>query len=162
MVVLLIALALAQNPADLQKGKQLFEGLCSDCHGFEGTGARAPSLNRATLTRAQDDDSLRAIIRDGLTDRGMPRVRRTTDNEQRQLIAYVRSLGRAARTGSAGDAQKGIAVYQRSGCASCHVVKGEGGTTGPELSTIGVQRGPEYLKQAILDPAAALPHGSQP
>ena len=162
MVVFLIALTLAQNPADIQKGKQLFEGLCADCHGFEGTGGRAPSLNRPTLSRAQDDESLRAIIRDGLPDRGMPRVRRTTDSEQRQLMAYVRSLGRTARVASIGDAQKGIAVYQRSGCASCHVVKGEGGTTGPELTTIGMQRGTDYLRQAIVDPAAALPHGTLP
>src|SRR5215471_14155276 len=109
MVVFLIALTLAQNPADIQKGKQLFEGLCADCHGFEGTGGRGPNLNRSTLTRAQDDDALRAIIRDGLPDRGMPRVRRTTDGEQRQLMAYVRSLGRAAASnrsgGPGGDAQ---------------------------------------------------------
>src|SRR5215471_4152435 len=161
MVVFLIALTLAQNPADLQKGKQLFEGLCADCHGFEGTGGRGPSLNRPTLSRAQDDESLRAIIRDGLPDRGMPRVRRTTDNEQRQLMVYVRSLGRAAAsTRSGGDPQKGSAVYQRSGCASCHIIKGEGGTVGPELSTIGIQRGPDYLRQALLDPGAALPHGT--
>src|SRR5215471_9831218 len=162
MVVFLIALTLAQNPADLQRGKQLFEGLCADCHGFEGTGGRGPSLNRPALFRAQDDESLRAIIRDGLPDRGMPRVRRTTDGEQRQLITYVRSLGRTARTASTGDALKGNAVYQRSGCASCHVIKGEGGTTGPELTTIGMQRGTDYLRQAIVEPAAALPHGTLP
>jgi cytochrome c oxidase cbb3-type subunit 3 len=155
-------LALAQNPTDLQQGKQLFEGLCADCHGFEGTGGRAPSLNRPTLTRAQDDDSLRAIIRDGIPERGMPRVRRTTDNEQRQLIAYVRSLSRTAPALGGGDPQKGSAVYQRTGCSSCHVIKGEGGTVGPELTIIGTQRGPDYLRQAILDPNAALPHGSQP
>jgi putative heme-binding domain-containing protein len=161
--VLLIAIALAQNPRDIQQGKQLFEGLCADCHGFEGTGGRGPNLNRPTLTRAQDDDALRAIIRDGLPDRGMPRVRRTTDNEQRQLMAYVRSLGRAGSNrsgGAGGDAQKGSSVYQRSGCSSCHVIKGEGGTVGPELTTIGVQRGPDYLRQALLDPGAALPHGT--
>ena len=162
--VLLITIALAQNPRDIQQGKQLFEGLCADCHGFEGTGGRGPNLNRPTLTRAQDDDALRAIIRDGLPDRGMPRVRRTTDNEQRQLMAYVRSLGRAATStrsgGAGGDVQKGSGVYQRSGCSSCHVIKGEGGTIGPELTTIGVQRGPDYLRQALLDPGAALPHGT--
>ena len=59
--VLMLALTLAQNPADMQQGKQLFEGLCADCHGYEGTGARAPSLNRPTLPRAQNDDALRAI-----------------------------------------------------------------------------------------------------
>jgi cytochrome c oxidase cbb3-type subunit III len=162
MVVFLIALTLAQNPADVQKGKQLFEGLCADCHGFEGTGGRGPNLNRPTLSRAQDDDSLRAVIRDGLPDRGMPRVRRTTDSEQRQLMAYVRSLGRTARATNVGDVQKGSAVYLRSGCASCHVIKGEGGTVGPELTIIGTQRGPDYLRQAIVDPAAALPHGTLP
>jgi len=155
-------LALAQNPTDTQQGKQLFEGLCADCHGFEGAGGRAPSLNRPTLTRAQDDESLRTIIRDGIPDRGMPRVRRTTDNEQRQLIAYVRSLSRTAPVSGVGDPQKGIAVYQRTGCSSCHVIKGEGGTVGPELTLIGAQRGPDYLRQAILDPGAVLPHGSQP
>jgi cytochrome c oxidase cbb3-type subunit III len=158
--ILITALALSQSPTDLQKGKQLFEGLCSRCHGFDGTGGEGPNLNRPTLTRAQDDESLRAIIRDGIPDRGMPRVRRTTDNEQRQLIAYVRSLGRAAPA-TTGDRQKGSAVYQRSGCSSCHVIDGQGGVVGPDLSSIGVQRGPAYLRQALLDPAAALPRGVQ-
>ena len=161
--ILAVTLMVGQNPSDLQMGKQLFEGLCSRCHGFEGAGGEGPNLNRPTLVRAQTDEALRAIIRDGIPERGMPRVRRTTDNEQRQLIAYVRSLGRAApAAASAGDVQKGSGVYQRSNCNSCHVVKGEGGTTGPELTSIGVQRGPEYLRQAILDPASVLPHGGQP
>jgi len=159
---IVLAAVLAQTPVDVQQGRQLFEGLCADCHGFEGAGGRGPNLNRPTLTRAQDDEALRAMIRDGLPDRGMPRVRRTTDNEQRQLIAYVRSLGRAARASSAGDPQKGSAVYQRSGCSSCHVINGEGGTVGPELTIIGTQRGPDYLRQAVLEPAAVLPHGTQP
>ena len=159
--VAVIALSLLQSPSDLQQGKQLFEGLCSRCHGFEGAGGEGPNLNRP-LVRAQEDEALRVIIRDGLPDRGMPRVRRTTDNEQRQLIGYVRSLGRAKPAASSGDAQKGSGVYQRSGCASCHVVKGDGGITGPELTTIGLQRGPDYLRQAVLDPGAVLPHGGQP
>jgi len=159
--ILVITLALMQNQTDIRQGKLLFEGLCSRCHGFEGAGGEGPNLNRPTLTRAQDDESLRAIIRDGIPDRGMPRVRRTTDNEQRQLIAYVRSLGRATPSARVGDPQKGSGVYQRTGCASCHIVSGEGGTTGPELTSIGSQRGADYLRQAVLDPGAMLPHGSQ-
>jgi putative heme-binding domain-containing protein len=159
--ILMTTLALMQNQADIRQGKLLFEGLCSRCHGFEGAGGEGPNLNRPTLTRAQDDESLRAIIRDGIPDRGMPRVRRTTDNEQRQLIAYVRSLGRVTPSARVGDPQKGIGVYQRTGCGSCHIVNGEGGTTGPELTSIGSQRGSDYLRQAVLDPGAMLPHGSQ-
>jgi mono/diheme cytochrome c family protein len=97
-----LSLATPQDSNDLQKGKQLFEGLCSRCHGFEGTGGEGPNLNRPTLTRAHDDESLRAIIRDGIPERGMPRVRRTSENEQRQLIAYVRSLGRNTPGGESG------------------------------------------------------------
>lgn len=159
---LVLALAVNQNPTDIQKGKQLFEGLCSRCHGFDGTGGEGPNLNRPTLTRAQDDQSLRAIIRDGIPDRGMPRVRRTTDNELRQLMVYVRSLGRTGNTVASGDPKKGSEIYQRSGCASCHVIQGEGGTVGPELTMIGVQRGPDHLRQAVLDPGSSLPRGVQP
>jgi cytochrome c oxidase cbb3-type subunit III len=160
LILILWTVTAGQSASDLQKGKQLFEGMCSRCHGFEGAGGEAPSLNRATLSRAQDDEALGVIIRDGIPERGMPRVRRTTDNEQRQLIAYVRSLGRAPRTTAAGNAERGRTIYQRSGCSSCHVLKGEGGVTGPELTTIGFQRGPEYLRQAVLDPASVLPRGT--
>ena len=45
--------------------KQLFDGLCVRCHGINGTGDEAPSLNRAALRRAPDDTALRGIIRDG-------------------------------------------------------------------------------------------------
>lgn len=160
--VLALALAMAQGPSDIEKGRQLYDGLCSRCHGFEGTGGEGPNLNRPALTRAQDDESLRVIIRDGIPERGMPRVRRTTDNEQRQLIAYVRSLGRTPRAANSGNAERGRAVYQRSGCGSCHIVSGEGGALGPELTRIGAFRGPDYLRKAVLDPAADLPRAVQP
>jgi cytochrome c oxidase cbb3-type subunit 3 len=159
--ILIGALLVGQSAADLQKGRQLFEGLCARCHGFDGTGGEGPNLNRPALPRAPDDEALRAVIRDGIPERGMPRVRRTTDSEQRQLVAYVRSLGRVAPVARTGDVPKGRALYQRSGCSSCHVIDGEGGAVGPELTIIGMQRGPGYLRQAIIDPAAALPRGAQ-
>src|SRR5262245_35259818 len=151
MILLLIRLAAAQSaPAAANAaggGKQLFEGMCARCHGLEGTGDEGPSLNRPTLTRASTDDALRAVIRDGIPDRGMPRVRRLTDGELDQLVTYVRSLGRASGAATTGDAERGRAVYAKLGCASCHIVKGEGGSFGPDLTEIGVRRGPAYLRQ---------------
>jgi cytochrome c oxidase cbb3-type subunit III len=151
-----------QASADLAPGKALFDALCVVCHGVSGAGAMAPPLNRPALPAASDDAALRRIITDGIPERGMPRPRRTTENELRQLVSYVRSLGRLPRTPVAGNAEKGAAHYERLGCASCHIVRGQGGSFGPELTVIGRLRGPEYLRQAVVEPGAALPVGTLP
>ena len=163
--VLLLAIAVprlssAQSAADVQAGKVLFGHLCVTCHGFDGAGGAGPPLNRAKLVNAPDDAALRTIIADGIPNRGMPRVRRTLDGEQRQLVAYVRSLGRTAKTLTRGSAQKGSELYAKLNCAACHIVKGQGGTLGPELTDIGAQRGPQYLRQALVEPAAAFPNST--
>src|SRR5438309_8689071 len=119
---LVLALTVQSAPASgraIQEGKKLFDGMCARCHGIDGTGDEGPALNRATLARAASDDALRDVIRDGIPERGMPRVRRLSDGELAQLVAYVRSLGRAGGPPARGDAERGRAVYARLGCASC-------------------------------------------
>ena len=59
-----------------------------------------------------------------------------------------------------GNAQRGLELYAKLNCASCHIVKGQGGILGPPLTDIGVLRGPQYLRQAIVEPAAVLPAGT--
>jgi putative heme-binding domain-containing protein len=54
---------------------------------------------------------------------------------------------------------KGKVVYQERGCGSCHVLEGVGRAYGPDLSTIGTQRGPGYIKEALLTPSARVPDG---
>ena len=159
---LLLTVATAQGAANVEQGKQLFNGMCARCHGIDGTGDEGPSLNRPTLTRAGTDDALREVIRDGIPDRGMPRVRRMTSNELDQLVAYVRSLGRTAATATRGNAEKGRATYEKLGCASCHIVNGQGGSFGPDLTQIGVNRGASYLRQSFLGPSETLPRGTSP
>src|SRR5579864_1142298 len=154
--------ASAQSNTDIQKGKQLFLGMCSRCHGVEGGGGEGPNLNRPVLSRAADDEALAAVIRDGIPDRGMPRVRRFTDAELHAMVVYIRSLSRNTAAASTGNPEKGKAVYQRLGCSSCHIINGEGGNLGPELSSVGAHRAPDYLRQAIVEPAAALPRGVLP
>src|SRR5262245_18711381 len=162
IVGLLLTVMTAQGPANIEQGKQLFNGMCARCHGIDGTGDEGPSLNRATLSRAASDDALREVIRDGIPDRGMPRVRRLTENELSQLVAYVRSLGKTTAVTTAGNAEKGRATYEKLGCAACHIVSGQGGSFGPDLSQIGVNRGASYLRQSFLGPAENLPRGSSP
>ena len=156
------AAARAQSNADIQAGKTIFSGLCVTCHGFDGTGGNGPPLDRPKLLLAPTEAALRNIIAEGIPDRGMPRVRRVTDNEMRQLVAYVRSLGRTARPPVNGNAQKGREQYARLGCAGCHIINGDGGSLGPSLTEIGRLRGADYLRQAVLEPGAALPRGTLP
>jgi cytochrome c oxidase cbb3-type subunit 3 len=158
--LVLISTAAWAQTSDLEKGKQLFLGMCSRCHGLTGAGGEGPNLNRPVLTNAPDDKSLREVIRDGIPERGMPRIRRFTDSELTAMVVFVRSLGRSA-SGQAvtGNAANGKAVYQRQGCASCHTIAGQGGILGPELTDIGAHRAPDNLRQSIVDPAAALPRG---
>ena len=99
------------------------------------------------------------ILTQGIPERGMTRVGQLNDNEQRQIIAYVRSLGATAPAPVRGDPTKGVEIYRRLGCATCHIINGQGGAAGPELSSIGQQRGSAYLRQSVLDPAATLPLG---
>ena len=144
---------------ELEKGKQLFLGMCSRCHGLTGGGGEGPNLNRRVLTHAPDDQALLAIIRDGIPNTGMPRIRRMTDAELSALVIYVRSLSQSAGATAKGNRENGMAVYAKLGCSSCHTIGGGGGSLGPELSSIGAIRAQDYLRQAILDPGATLPKG---
>jgi len=147
---------------DAEAGQKLFRDLCSNCHGHEGAGAMAPSLQRPRLTYAPDEATLRVVITDGIGGRGMPRVRRWTAQELRALVAYVQWLGAVPATPLPGDPTKGREVFNRLGCATCHLVNGQGGTFGPELTTIGRMRGPDYLRESIVNPGATLPKGTLP
>src|SRR5262245_52835685 len=89
--------ARAAQASDLDRGKSLFDNECAHCHGVGGAGSMGPPLNRAVLRSAPDDQALRRIITEGIPERGMQRPRRTTENEQRQLVTYVRSLGKVQR-----------------------------------------------------------------
>jgi putative heme-binding domain-containing protein len=50
-------------------------------------------------------------------------------------------------------------AFERGRCAGCHTVGGFGTARGPDLTAVGLRRGSQYLREAILNPAAALPRG---
>jgi metallo-beta-lactamase class B len=147
------------DKATIEAGRQLFNGMCVECHGAGGAGGDAPSLNRPRLIHAPTDAALIGILTNGIPNTAMPRIRRFTDNEMQQLVAYVRSIGKIAEEKVPGDKQKGAEVYRSLGCAGCHIVNGTGGNLGPDLSDVGYMRSAASLRQSILDPGAALPKG---
>ena len=101
---------------------------------------------------------------DGVPGTAMAAAWQLSDPEVVLVAAYVRSLGRRdAGEKVAGDATRGRAVYDgKGGCAACHILAGQGRGIGPELTEVGALRGPEHLRQSILEPAADFPHRGVP
>ena len=155
----------AQRPAraalsnDAVEGRKVFDAQCAWCHGNEGEGGMGPNL-RGKLRHASSLSTIAEIVTNGIPGTDMPGFRSPlTERSIRQTAAYVQSLSRSTSTAAHGNAQRGAALYQSSGCAACHIVEGTGGILGPDLSAIGARRGAAYLRDALVKPAAAHPTG---
>jgi len=159
---LLVAIQSPVTAQDLARGRRIFESQCSRCHGIAGGGAMGPSLRRPVLRYAPDDEAFVQLLINGLYAKGMPPAWQLNAGEIGDVIAFVRSLGRTAVAAVAGDSARGRTIYERKGaCQQCHLIDGVGGAFGPELTTIGIMRGVEYLREAVVNPGAALPMGAQ-
>jgi cytochrome c oxidase cbb3-type subunit 3 len=134
VVVLLHGGVQAQAPAtteQLQTGQRVFAAQCGFCHGRDAMGGETgPSLTKSPLVR--DDasgDKVRALLRDGRVDKGMPAFR-LGDSDVAAIIAFIRdqrtNANGARRTVDAADLQSGNAGRGRSyfngagRCATCH------------------------------------------
>jgi cytochrome c oxidase cbb3-type subunit 3 len=154
----------AEHPAqgetpDAAAGKKLFERHCAVCHGIEGRGGgRGPNLNRVHLEHAPDDAALKSMIEDGIAPE-MPAAWYMSEKDVKNVVAYVRSLGRIPAEPVPGDAARGERVYAKGGCANCHIVAGEGTGFGPELTEVGERRSVDYLRDCLVKPSANLPDG---
>ncbi len=143
------------SPTDVAAGKHVFDSQCAWCHGTDGEGGTGPNL-RGKLRHATGLNTIAAIIQNGIPGTEMPSLG-LTERSARQTAAYVQSLSRAPARPVAGSAPRGEALYQSTGCASCHIVRGQGGVLGPELTAIGTRRGAPYLRDALVRPQATHP-----
>ncbi len=149
--LLVVSPAIGQSAVD--DGRQIFEKNCAICHGGDATGGRGPDLSRGMFRHATTDAQLTEIVRNGIEGTGMPWTG-LSDQKASQVVAFIRSLS-ANRAALPGDPENGRTLFFGSGtCSTCHMVNGRGGRQGPDLSWIGWQRAPEFLRQSILDPGA--------
>ena len=144
------------SQAELEQGERTYKAQCALCHGIDGGGGTGPTLRKPVLARATDDDALYSVIRGGVPGR-MPGSW-LSESETWQVAGYVRSLGKVESEDLPGSATEGQRLYAgKGGCAACHMVDGEGGSLGPDLTAIGGVRGARHLRESLLDPGAALP-----
>ena len=101
------SLATPLPPIALEEGRAIYERHCADCHGPEGRGdgKQAISLSPrpgnlvSAQTSAKSDQDLLKIIANGRPRTAMTGWNeRLSDNEQRAVLAYIRSLVRFTRS----------------------------------------------------------------
>lgn len=140
---------------DPSTGKSLFEQNCSNCHGIDAGGDDGPDLHG--VPGRLGDTAIQNIIRRGIRGTAMPGFYEVKDQEAADIVAFLHTYDADTSGPVKGDPGAGAALYQASGCPACHMIRGQGGHIGPELSRIGAMRGPTNLKNRLIDPGANLP-----
>jgi putative heme-binding domain-containing protein len=140
------------------RGERIFQTDCANCHGPRGEGGLGPPLAVPRLSRARDRASLIKLLKHGIEGTEMPAARRTAD-EVELLATWVGKLSERPPEKLPGDARRGAALYAGKGaCTTCHAIAGRGGALGSDLTEVGLRRGASYLRTALLQPEAAVPH----
>jgi len=126
------------TPAQVQTGQRVFAAQCGFCHGRDAMGGETgPDLTRSPLVRDEAaGDRLRAVVRDGRVDKGMPAFR-LTDADLTAVVAFIRdqkvkadSPGARRNVSTAdlqtGNPEAGRVYFNGAGrCASCHSPTGD-------------------------------------
>jgi putative heme-binding domain-containing protein len=145
------------SDADVQQGSALFQVHCTYCHGAGGEGGRGADLTAGIYRHGGKDPELYTTIRHGIPGTEMAPVR-VSDEEVWKLVGFVKRLGsQGMREKATGDPVAGRAVYQRSGCVSCHRIENQGGNLGPDLTDVGRRRGLSFLTESLVKPEAEVP-----
>ena len=133
---------------------------CLKCHVPDGV---APNLTRGHITRDN------ALIKNLLTDPETlaPGIRpipfdAPTRSETGAVIAYVRMVRSGAALPHPSKEERAVAMSYATGCASCHMMDGDGVSDGPDLTHAGRARDADWIAQKIVDPAASDPKARMP
>jgi len=122
---------LADDPALVAEGEELFALGCSSCHGMEGEGTGdGPDIRRSGEAAADFQLRTGRMPAAGLDAPQQPKPPLYDDDEIRALVAYVGSLGDGPLIPDVdparGDLAEGGELY-RANCAACHNASGIGG-----------------------------------
>ncbi|HZT28692.1 MAG TPA: PQQ-dependent dehydrogenase, methanol/ethanol family [Bryobacteraceae bacterium] len=152
-VLLAAAASGALGQSLIESGRKQFEARCGACHGADGGGGElGPSLLERR-GRTLSEQTIRDAIRNGIPEAGMPAFHLSAEDEG-ALVGFVRALTRpAAESEVPGDAAAGDAFFWGQGkCGGCHMIRGRGGITGPDLTSLGQQRTLGQIQQALERP----------
>ena len=138
-------------------GKQVWAGNCAGCHGLDGRGGeRGPNIATNPEIAGLSNEEITRIVRDGSPNMAMPALGRTLDAAKiAAVVGHLRTLqGNPAESALPGDPKAGEALYfGKAECSSCHIVSGNGGFIGQDLTDFARTRAADEIREAILHPS---------
>jgi cytochrome c oxidase cbb3-type subunit III len=148
-------------------GEFQFRINCAFCHGLGARGGgRGPDLTRAHKRHGDSDTELFDTINNGVPGTAMPANGTTgqgvgmTNEEIWQVITYLRSVQVKAPAKPLGDPAHGKQLfYGDANCSGCHMIEGRGGRLGPNLTSVGGIRSPDYIVDSVRNPSRRLAQG---
>jgi len=149
-----IALSMAQA-ADQGEAKSTYENVCAACHGLDARGSeRGPNLATKPEVLQKSDKELLEILKDGKTAAGMPSFSAFGPARLAALVGYLRALqGQGKMEPLPGDPAHGKTLFfGKAKCADCHMVGGQGGFWGPDLTTYAARMNADELRGRIIHP----------
>ena len=147
------AVPAGQESPQVQLGQRAYrEFNCSYCHAINGVGgAVGPDLSQTGAKWVSDNLTAYLANPNAMIPHTLHPKLLFTSDELNNLAAYLLTLG--APVNYSPEAPKLFADY----CSLCHAIKGQGGTIGPDLSTVGSRRNIDFLQSFISDPKAVIP-----
>lgn len=145
------------SQADIDVGLRLYNSQCAQCHGPNGEQVSGVDLRRGPLRRANSDEELAAVVRNGITGTGMPPFA-LQPAEMTGIIAFIRAgFDPAARPVRIGTASRGETIVLGKGdCLSCHRIGTRGSRVAPDLTDIGSARAADALHRTLIEPTTAM------
>lgn len=148
------------------QGAETFDQNCAACHGSDGKGSdRGVDIATTQKVISLSDAELVKIVHDG-TSAGMPPFAVLGDPSIIAVVAYLRTLEGVAPGGMAratpppmtvnGNSDDGRNLFfGKAQCSSCHMVAGDGGVLGPDMTAYAKTHQPAAILQSIVSPGAA-------
>lgn len=167
--------------AVIEEGMKLYEQSCSMCHGTDGTsttpigrGLYPPAMDLTSPhVKSWADSELFWIVQNGVRFTGMPSWNGILNDDQTwKVVLAIRDLEKAQPKPPASPVgeltaeqliQEGKLLFRQENCIGCHMLGGEGGTVGPDLSNEGNKgRTDEWLIGHFKNPPAYTPGSMMP
>lgn len=163
---------------NLRKGAELYHSkACYGCHKIDGVSDGKLGVELTTVGAKWDARYIRESVVDPKANNReslMPTMALSED-EIKALVIYLESLtGENLVSGPIQNffahkkwketpvpvvevsAESGGRLFESKACNACHMINGNGGRVGPDLSVVGLQRTPPWLQQHFIDPRSLV------